>query len=249
MNYKTLLLIFLVTSCTTFEFPEDKKEVFFDKTFSNTGFTIVYNDDLKSEKIISHALDNRSLTIFQKNLKKGTFVKITNLKNNKSIIAEVSKNAKYPIFYNSVITKRISDVIDLDLIEPYIKIKEINKNSTFVASKAKTFDEEKNVADKAPVEGIVIKSISSSDDTNKKISKKSPFLYIINLGEFYYLDSANSLKTRIKSELGIKKVKVSKLSKTKFRVFLGPYKNLESLKEAYISINKLNFENVEIIKL
>ena len=28
MNYKTLLLIFLVTSCTTFEFPDEKKETY-----------------------------------------------------------------------------------------------------------------------------------------------------------------------------------------------------------------------------
>jgi hypothetical protein len=40
------------------------------------------------------------------------------------------------------------------------------KNSTFVAKKAKTFEEEKKVAEKAPVDGIQI------NDLNKKKKKK-----------------------------------------------------------------------------
>ena len=52
--------------------------------------------------------------------------------------------------------------------EPYILIESVDKNSTFYAGKAKTFDEEKIVADKAPVDGININDISSSDEKIKK---------------------------------------------------------------------------------
>ena len=38
-----------------------------------------------------------------------------------------------------------------------LKLVLISKNSTFVAKKAKTFEEEKNVAEKAPIDGIQIK--------------------------------------------------------------------------------------------
>ena len=38
--------------------------------FSNTGFALIYNDDLYKKKIVSKKLENRDLLIFQKNLKK-----------------------------------------------------------------------------------------------------------------------------------------------------------------------------------
>ena len=34
-----------------------------------------------------------------------------------------------------------------------------------------------------------------------------------------------------------------------FRVYLGPFDNLKSLKNAFDDISPLNFENIEIIKL
>ena len=40
-----------------------------------------------------------------------------------------------------------------------LKFQEINNKSTFVAKKAKTFEEEKKVADKAPVDGITINDL------------------------------------------------------------------------------------------
>ena len=247
MNYKILLL--LLFSCTVYEKDIVKKDIIFDETFSNTGFTLIFNKNLKKQKLISKNIEQRSLTIFQKNLKKNTSVKITNLKNNKSIIAVVGVNAKYPNFYNSVISSRIAEELDLDINEPYILIKEISKNSAFVANKAKTFDEEKNVANKAPVEDITIKSIGISETKNTKEVRIKEFNYIIKIADFYFLDSAKLLKERIFNELGLKKVNISNLSKTSFRVYLGPFNNIDSLKNAFDDISKLDFENIELIKL
>ena len=250
MNYKILLLLLLLLfSCTVHEKDIVKKDIIFDETFSNTGFTLIFNKNLKKQKLISKNIEQRSLTIFQKNLKKNTSVKITNLKNNKSIIAVVGVNAKYPNFYNSVISSRIAEELDLDINEPYILIKEISKNSAFVANKAKTFDEEKNVANKAPVEDITIKSIGISETKNTKEVRIKEFNYIIKIADFYFLDSAKLLKERIFNELGLKKVNISNLSKTSFRVYLGPFNNIDSLKNAFDDISKLDFENIELIKL
>ena len=47
----------------------------------------------------ANADNDRDLLVFQKNLKKDTTVKITNQINNKSIIAKVKSNSKYPNFY------------------------------------------------------------------------------------------------------------------------------------------------------
>ena len=249
MNYRYILIFLFLFSCKYTPSTKINNEIIFEKSFSNTGFALVFEKDLKKNKIISKSIEDRSLVIFQRNLKKNTSVKVTNLINNKSLIAKVGVNSKYPNFYNSVISKRISETLEIDLNEPYVEIKEINENSMFVANKAKTFEEEKNVADKAPVEGITIKKIGVSKDKKNKKTKKTNFLYIIKVGEFYFLDTAKLLKKRINNDLGIKKVKISEISKTKFRVYLGPFKNLETLKKNFNDISKLEFENIEIVKL
>ena len=145
MNCKNILLLFflILTSCVTIHAKKENKPFISKNYFSNKGFALVYSDTLKKEKIISNKLDERSLIIFQKNLKKNTIVKITNLSNQKSIIAKVGKKSDYPIFYNSVISIRISDVLKIDKNEPYVEIRELLDNSSFIAKKSKTFDEEK----------------------------------------------------------------------------------------------------------
>ena len=134
-------------------------------SYSNKGFALIYDEKLYEEKIVSKKIREHSLIIFQKNLKINTQVKITNILNNKTVIGVVGKNSDYPAFNNSVLSKRIANELDLDVSQPYVEILEILQNSIFIAKKAKTFDEEKNVADKAPV------NIISINDLNK-IKKK-----------------------------------------------------------------------------
>ena len=187
--------------------------------------------------------------VFQKNLKKNTTVKITNLLNNKYIIATVKSKSKYPNFYNSVVTSRIVEEIDLNLDEPYILIELVDQNSVFYAGKAKTFEEEKNVADKAPVEGVNIVNISSSNDNkNKDIKLTKKFSYIIKIANFYYEDSAKLVKERIMSETNIKNVNIDKISSNIFRLSIGPYKTLENLKKDFDKMRNLYFENLELVK-
>ena len=251
MNYRTFLLIilfFILNACNQYD--QKNKEIKFtvDQKYKNTGFTLVYNDILKKNKKISKKLDNRSLKIFHKSLKKNSFVKITNPVNDKSIIAEVvSNNVKFSEFYNSVITLRIAENLSLNLNEPYINLLLISQNSTFIAKKAKTFDEEKNVAEKVPVDGIKIDNLGSTTKEKKEI-KKSNFLYSIKIADFYYIDSAKNMISRIKNETTIKNPSIKKLSKTKYRVLLGPFNDIKKLEESFNEIKSLNFENLEILK-
>ena len=187
--------------------------------------------------------------IFQRNLKKDTSVKITNLLNNKSILAKVGANSKYPIFYNSVISKRIYDELELDINQPYVEIVAISSNSIFFSKKSKMYDEEKEVADKAPVEGININDLSSNKKIKKIIKNEIKFNYIIKIADFYYEKTAEMMQIRMKDELNLNYSKIIKLSKTNYRVYLGPFDNLKSLKNAFDDITPLNFENIEIIKL
>ncbi len=251
MNFKRLILIISIiflSACNQFDQNNKSLVYISDQKYSNTGFALIYDDELKKEKKISKKIDNRSLLIFHNKIKKNSFVKIINPINDKSIIAEViSNNVKFSSFYNSVITQRIAEELSLDPKEPYIDLVLISKNSTFVAKKAKTFDEEKNVAEKVPVDGIKIDNLGKEKDKEVK-TKKHKFLYSIKIADFYYQDSAENMVNRIKAETNINKSVIKKLSKTKYRVLLGPFNDIKKLEKSFNEIKVLNFENIEILK-
>ena len=47
-----------------------------DNPFINKGFSLIYKDEYFNDKIISKKIDERSLVIFQKNLKKIQLLKL-----------------------------------------------------------------------------------------------------------------------------------------------------------------------------
>ena len=253
MNYKNIIIIILVlllAGCNEYGLNEKSINQPSLLKYKNSGFALVYDESLIKKKKISKKIYTRGLLIFHKNLKKNSFVKITNPINEKTIIAKVVSNkVVFSDFYNSVITDRIVEELSLNTKEPYIDLVLISQNSTFIAKKAKMFDEEKQVAEKAPVEGISINDLSLNKKKNKKIQKKDKFNYIIKIADFYYENTAIMMQKRIKDELNLNSSKISKISNTNFRVYLGPFDNLESLKNAFDGITPLNFENIEIIKL
>ena len=244
-NKLIILILFFSYGCEQHDFNRSGKiNLDIEKKYKNTGFALVYKDDLNVKN-----LDNRSLQIYHKNLKKKSFVKITNPENGKSLIAEVKSNKiKFSNFYNSIITNRIADTLELNLNQPYIKIVLISKNSTFVAKKAKTFDEEKEVANKAPIDGIKISSLNNVSKNIVKKFSKNKFSYSIKIADFYYKKSALLMIDRIKSEISITNIKLIRLSKNNYRVLLGPFNDIYSLKESFEKMNTLYFENLEILK-
>tara|TARA_B100000401_G_C52728114_1_gene682106 strand:- start:42 stop:794 length:753 start_codon:yes stop_codon:yes gene_type:complete len=248
MKFKILLILtlFFLNNCEQAKLNKsgDFKKIDTIK-YRNSGFALIYDDNLKLKK----KLDNRSLTILHSSLKKKSYVKITNPSNNKSIIARVKSSDKnLSNFYNSVLTKRIAEEIELDFNEPFIEIILISKESTFIAKKSKTYDEEKEVAEKAPVDGIQIKDLNINNV--KKLEKKGNkiFSYSIKVADFYYKDTALMIIDKIKKETSLKKLKVVKLSKTNYRVLIGPFNDIKSLKESFEKMTPLYFENLEILK-
>ena len=249
MSYKFILVIifFIVSSCSNYNNTNNEIKLSNKHAFQNRGFTLVYNDNLFKKKIISKKIEDRSLIIFQKSLKKGTTVRVKNILNNKSIIAKVGKKSEYPIFNNSVISNRISKEIDLDPDEPYVEIFEILNNSSFIAKKAKTFDEEKQVANKAPIETISVNDLNFEASESKEVNLNK-FDYTIKIADFYFKNTALTMLDRIKNETSINEFGIQTLSNTQYRVFLGPFYNINSLQKAFNDINVLQFENIEIIK-
>ena len=228
---------------------EDSSKYIFDREYTNQGFALIYDENLFNEKSIEKKLDNRGLFIFHTKIRKNSFVKITNPENTKTVIAQVISNkAIFSNFYNSVITKRIVDELLLDENEPYVELSLISNESTFVAKKAKTFDEEKNVAQKAPVDGIIIDNLGTEEKKELPKTTQSNFLYSIKIADFYYKDSAENMIQRIKDETNITNPVIKKLSQTKYRVLLGPFNDIKKIQESFDEIEKLNFENLKIIK-
>ena len=248
MNYKIFIVIFLsffLFSCEKNSFNTSKKfKNIINNKYNNLGFALIYNDELKDIK----KLEPRSLNIYHKFLKKKSLVKITNPENGKYLIAEVKSNrVKFSNFYNSILSLRISEELNLDLNEPYVEINLISKNSTFIAKKAKMFDEERNVADKAPVDGIQINNLNDNKIEKKQIKNKR-FSYSIKVADFYYKDTAMLMIERIKNETSINNLIIDRLSETKYRVLIGPFNDIKTLKDTFEKMNYFNFENLEILK-
>ena len=227
----------------------NKKEDLINIVYSNKGFALIYSED--EDNSLEYKLDNASISILSPYLPNGTPVRITNIINGKSLITVVQNKTVLPIFYNSVITNRIVNELSINPNEPYIFIETINSNNLYVANDVKTFDEEKEVANKAPVDDIMVQNISIN--TEKKESNTENFVtnfnYIIKFADFYFEDSAIMLKNRLFEEYNIENILIKKLSQNNFRVYKGPYKDFEKLKKGFQNIENLEFDSIEIIKL
>ena len=245
MKFKHLIffLLFILTACEQYSSSSKKINNQIEKKYTNSGFTLIYNESLDLKK-----LDNRSLTIFHKTLKRNSSVKLTNPLNKKSLIATVKTKDNFSNFYNSVISTRIAETLELDLNEPYIEITLISKDSTFIAGKTKIFEEEKVVAEKAPVDGIKISDLNNNISNEDKKLKNNKFSYYIKVADFYYKETAELMVDRIKNETSLKKLNIVKMSKTNYRVLIGPFNDINSLKKSFDKMNSLYFENLEIIK-
>ena len=109
------------------------------------------------------------------------------------------------------------------------------------------YEEEKNVANKAPVEKIKMNNLQSDDSNSKNYTiKKNKFILVIS--DFYYQDSANNLKNELINKISLKNIYVKKISKNKYRLSVGPFKNFNALKKTYISLNNLGFESLNIYR-
>ena len=71
---------------------------------------------------------------------------------------------------------------------------------------------------------------------------------MIKIADFYYKDTAKIMVSRIENETSIKDTKIKKLSQTKFRVLIGPFNDIKSLKDSFEKLKSLNFEKLRNIQ-
>ena len=233
-------LFFLLLSCSAQNISRYEKP-----TLSSKGFAYIYSIKDYENKIIKKKINSDELIIAHNIVKKGVLLKVTNPKNGKHLVLKNSFKSNYPDFYKVLITKSIANQIGLNENFPYVEIEELKKNKSFIAKKAETYDEEKQLNVKAPVEKVKISNIGQ---TTKKTSNTDP-KFIIILGNFYSLESANLLIKRVKTEsllLRNKKISILKKNKHNFEVFLGPYNTIKMIKNDYIALKQINFDEVDV---
>ena len=209
--------------------------------YSSSGFALIYDDELFLQKIINKKINNEDIMVMHSQLKTNTPLRIINPVNSKAIETKIYKKAKYPKIFNIVISKEIASILELDVNNPYVEVVEVKKNKIFIAKKTNTFDEEKKVAENAPVDEITMDDLSKEElDIVKEISKENNFILVIN--DFYFEDSANNLKTELVEKTKMNNISIEKINNNKYRLFVGPFKNFNALKNTYISLNNLGFE-------
>ena len=238
----TLTFILLIYSCANYD--ASKKSQKEEKLYySSTGFALIYDDDLFNQKIVNRKINNENLEIMHRLLKRNTSVKIINPDNSKIVESKVYKKADYPQIFNVVISRKIASILELDQNNPYVEIIEVKKNKTFVAKESNTYDEEKKVADKAPINEVKMDDLSKINiKTKENSNKKSNFILVVS--DFYYEKSANDLMKSLIKKTEVNNFSIKKINDKKYRLFSGPFKNFKALKTTYISLNKLGFADL-----
>jgi uncharacterized membrane-anchored protein len=233
--------LFFLTACSQHYTKIDNR-----KPYNATGFAYIYNEVDYDNKIIKKKLNTELLQISHKDLKTGALIKLINPKTKKSLVLKNKIKIQYSDFYKILITKAVAKKLDIDEELPLLEVLEIKKNKSFIADKAKIYQEEKKISSKAPVTSVKIANISKSKYNKKKIKKEQIFIMIAS---FYTNEAANILKQRIIKETpnyDIKKIKIRKRSSKEFEVLSGPYRSINLLKNDYIELKIFGFEELDI---
>ena len=241
MKFKIIFVLFFLLSCTLPNTSINKKI-----PYSAKGFAYIYNFNDYEKKIIKGKMNNEIMQISHQYLKTGALIKISNPVNKESIVLKNIRRIKYPDFYKILITEPVARKLDLDTSLPLLDITEIKKNRSFIAKKAKIYNEEKKISSNAPVASVQISNISKNKNT--KIKKNSNKI-LIHVGSFYSINTAKFLVERIiKEEPSLnKKLKIKKINNKETQVILGPYISINLLKNDYIKLKNFGFEELDII--
>ena len=250
MNLKKIILAFvyinLLYSCADYSVNKSvQKKV--REYYSSSGFALIYDDSLYLQKVVNKKINNEDIKVMHSLLRMNTPIKIINPVNSKVIETKIYKKANYPKIFTIVVSERVASILELDLDNPFVEVIEVKKNKTFVAKKTNTYEEEKNVAEKAPVDEIKMDNLTDNEDkVKKKVFKDNNFIIVIN--DFYYEDSAINLKNELFKKNKFNNIFVRKIANNKYRLLAGPFKNFNALKTTYISLNNLGFDDLTIYR-
>ena len=244
MKFKSIVFILLLTSCNGNIQNLSNKQV-----YNSKGFAYIFNENDYKNKIIKGKLDNSKLEISHSSIKVNSLIKLINPKTKDTVTIRNLRRINYPDFYKIIISKQVAKKLNIDPDFPYIEIIEIRKNKSFVAKKAKIFNEEKTISSNAPITSVGISNISR-DKQLKKNKDKDKDKFSILIASFYSVDTATFLKKRIIKEIpnfDVKKLKIIKKSDKESNLISGPYYTINLMKNDYILLKNFGFEELNFI--
>jgi hypothetical protein len=203
--HKRILLIFFffIVSCS------NKYQV-----YEKTGFAGIS----KNNKIISY-------------LQKDSLIKITNKKNKISKVYKVDDQLKSTDSRIIYLPEIVYDEIRLNREFPLVLVQSIRENKSFIAKKAKTFDEEKKINKKVKIETIEVLKID-----NQKVVTKKIFL---DFGPFYYKTYSETLFRLLSLNIKNKKLIYKDYAPKNHIISIGPLKNLTEYDNIYLKLGKI----------
>jgi len=240
MKFNLILIFFLIVSCSSNYTKLDNR-----KPYNSKGFAYIYNQEDFKNKIIKLNMDNEKLQIAHNSLSKGSLIKLINPKTKEYLVLTNISKTEFPDFYKILITKKVADKLNININIPLIEVLEIKKNKSFVAKKAKIYNEEKKLSSKAPVTSVKISNISKIVKNKKNVQNK----FYILIATFYNSNSASFLKKRIiedNSNFDVKKLIIKKRNNNKTDLISGPYSSINSLKNDYINLKNFGFEELDV---
>ena len=241
MKFKIIILTLLLFSCSSNYTKLDKREPYFSK-----GFAYIIKEEKPKKSSSKSVINNSKQKVFNKFLRPNTLLKIINPETKDYIILKNSISGKYPDFYKISISNSVANELNLDKKLPLIEVIEIKKNKSFVAKKAKIFNEEKKISSNAPVTSVKISNISKNKNIKKKKTESKIY---IEIASFYSEDSAIFLRNRILSKISNydkKKLKIVRKSNKKINLFSGPYNSINLVKNDYTKLAEFGFEDLDI---
>ena len=203
--HKRILFIFFffIISCS------NKYQV-----YEKTGFAGVS----KNNKIISY-------------LQKDSLIKITNKSNKISKVYKVDEQLKSTDLRIIYLPEIVYDEISLDREFPLVFVQSMRENKSFIAKKAKTFDEEKKINKKVKIETIEVLKI----DNEKVITKK----IFLDFGPFYYKTYSETLFRLLSLNIKNKKLIFKDYAPKNHIISIGPLKNLTEYDNIYLKLGKI----------
>ena len=241
MRFNIIFIIILLSSCSANITKLENRS-----PYNSKGFAYIFKESDNKKNFIKGRLDNSKLEISISELRYNSLIKLINPKTQDSLIINNTKKLKYPDFYKIVISEKVAEKLNINSELPLIEIFEIKKNKSFVAEKAKIFNEEKKISSNAPVTQVKISNISKNKIFKKK--KEKIDLYIL-IASFYSEETARFLKQRISKEMpkyDIKKLKIIKKSNKQIDLISGPYNAINLIKNDYIILRDFGFEQLDI---
>ena len=203
--HKRILFIFFffIISCS------NKYQV-----YEKTGFAGVS----KNNKITSY-------------LQKDSLIKITNKNNKISKVYKVDEQLKSTDSRIIYLPEIVYDEISLNREFPLVLVQSMRENKSFIAKKAKTFDEEKKINKKVKIETIEVLKI----DNEKVITKK----IFLDFGPFYYKTYSETLFRLLSLNIKNKKLIYKDYAPKNHIISIGPLKNLTEYDNIYLKLGKI----------